>query len=434
MKKTVLTVFLSLILSFSFIIPAFCDDDHSAPEINADYSIVLNLNTDEVIYEKNADKKAYPASTVKLMTALLAFENIDDLDTVIKVRAETVRRITGNSISLSADEELTVRQLLYAMLCNNANDAALVLADYVGGGSVDAFVSMMNDKAAELGCKNTVYKNPTGLHNAEMITTARDVGIIAKEASYNSLLVEMASTPTYTIEKTNKAKERTLYNKNLYVSSTSKYYNKDAKGLNSGNTDQSGYCLVSMSTQNGMPLLCIVLSCDKTKDGTIHSYTDTTELYKWAFSSFGNVTILKAKQVSLEMPVKLSANNDYVLLYPDRDVDMILPLGIKQNEIEKVYNLDCEYLTAPIKKDTAVGTLSLVYEGKVLATVNMMTSSDIERSDILYYLDVIGKAVSTLWFMVSAITFCVLMAIYFIVINIKDKKSKKEVYYKESRF
>lgn len=409
-------------------------DQSSAPEINADAAILVNVNTDEILYEKNSAVPVYPASSVKIMTAILALEHISDLDnTVITASSEAVRSTLGNNIAIKEGEEFTARQLLYALLVGTANDAANVLAMHIGG-SISGFVDMMNSKAIELGAENTTYTNPTGMHDQQMKTTAYDTSLIARYACCNSTLVEIASTQSYVLEKTNKSAQRTLYNKNLFISPTSNYYYKDAKGLNSGNTEQAGYNLITMATEKGIPLLCVVLSCDKDSDGTIHSYIDSKNLYTWAFGSYNYVTVLRARQVSYEMPVKLSAQKDYVLICPSTDIELLLPVNIDVNtDIKKVFSIEKDHLEAPIAMNTVVGEVVLLYNDEIIATAELITAEDISRSDILYYIQVVENATSTTWFKVSAISFSILFAIYLVVSVVRKKKRENDNYIRRRR-
>lgn len=434
MIKRAFTFVLATVIIFTLLSQSvFAIDSKSAPDVNADAAILLNVNTDEIVFEKNSEQKVYPASSVKIMTAIVVFDNITNLDTLVSVPQEAISKYSGNKISIVADEQFTVRDLLYALLNSAANDAADALAYFVGG-SIENFVSMMNAKAKSLGAENTVYTNPTGVHDKNMYTTAYDTALIAKYACCNSTLVEMASSKSYVIKATNKSKQRTLYNKNLIISQNSSYYYKDAKGLNAGYTVQAGYNLISMATEKGIPLLCVVLSCDKTKDGVIHSYKDAISLYKWAFGSYEYIKVLKAKQVNYEMPVKLSVQADYVLLYPDNDIELLMPAGINPDkDIQKVYSLQSEYLEAPVKKDVKVGEILIVYNEEVIAKANLLTASDIERTEMLYYLQIIENATATTWFKVSITTFIVLTAIYIILSLISSKKKKEIVNVKRKK-
>lgn len=432
MKKvnfSVLLLIISIVISSysTFSVSASASD---APEIFADGTVLMNLNNDAVLYEKNSKEKMYPASVAKLLTAIIVYDTVDDLDAEVTVGKEAIKDNIGNNISISEGEIFTVNELLGALLVGGANDAANVLATYIAG-SIEEFAKMMTAKALELGATDTNFINPSGIHHQDMYTTAYDVAMIAKYACTNSKLVETASLESFTIPKTNLSKERVIYNKNLIVSSASAYYYKNAKGLSAGSTQQAGYVCVSMATEKTIPLLCVVLSSEKSSDGVIHSYKDTAALYKWAFGSYEYKTVLKSWDISYEMPVRLSAQADYVLLYPESDIELLLPVGIDVNkDIQKVYNLYSETLDAPIEKNTVVGEISLIYEGEVLATSKLLTTATVTRSNTLYYIDVIDKIISTTWFKSSLASFIILSIAYLslsIFFRNKSFKNKKNL-------
>ena len=427
LKFSSILLVISILLTSYCSFPASANDLKDAPEILAGAAVLFNLNSETMLYEKNSKDKMYPASIAKLMTAIVVYDNVEDLDVTVTVSEELIEKNIGNNISIVAGEIFTVNELLGALLVGGANDAANVLASYVAG-SVDAFSKMMNDKAFELGAEDTNFTNPSGIHDPNMYTTAYDVAMIAKYACLNSKLVETASLESFTITKTNMTKDRVIYNKNLMVSSASTYYYSNAKGLSAGSTNQAGYVSVSMATEKTIPLLCVILSSEKSSDGTIHSYKDATKLYKWAFASYEYKTVLKSWNISYEMPVRLSAQADYVLLYPESDIELLLPVGIDVNkDIKKVYNLYSESLDAPVKKDDVVGEISLVYDGEVLATSKLLTTAAVERSNTLYYIDVIDKIISTTWFKASLASFIVLSMSYLCLsIFLRNKRHKKK--------
>lgn len=430
-KKVNLFVFmlvLSIVLTSYSTFSVSAADVSDAPEILADGAVLMNLDSDTFLYEKNSKEKMYPASIAKLMTAIVVYDTVDDLDEKVTVGEDAIESNIGNNISISAGEVFTVSELLGALLVGGANDAANVLAVHIAG-SIEKFSEMMTTKAAELGATDTNFTNPSGIHHQDMYTTAYDVAMIAKYACLNSKLVETASLESFTIAKTNLSKERVIYNKNLMVSSASAYYYKNSKGLSAGSTQQAGYVSVSMATEKTIPLLCVILSSEKSSDGVIHSYKDASSLYNWAFGSYEYMTVLRSWNISYEMPVRLSAQADYVLLYPEGDIELLLPVGIDVNkDIKKVYNLYSESLDAPVAKDTVVGEISLVYNGEVLATSKLLTTATVTRSNTLYYIDVIDKIISTTWFKSSLASFIILSIAYLsfsIFFRNKSNKNKK---------
>ncbi len=426
-KFSILLFIISILITSYSSFSVSATEVTEAPEILADGAVLVNLNNDDIIYEKNSKDKMYPASIAKLMTAIVVYDEVENLDERVTVPEGVIKNNVGNNISISEGEIFTVNELLGALLVGGANDAANVLATHVAG-SIEDFAALMNAKSTELGAEATNFTNPSGIHHQDMYTTAYDVAMIAKYACLNSKLVETASMESFTISKTNKSKDRVIYNKNLMVSSASNYYDKSAKGLSAGSTQQAGYVSVSMATEKTIPLLCVILSSEKTSDGVIHSYKDASSLYKWAFGSYEYKTVLKSWDISYEMPVRLSAQADYVLLYPESDIELLLPVGIDVNkDIKKIYNLYTDNLDAPVEKNAVVGEISLVYDGEVLASSKLLTTAAVERSNTLYYIDVIDKIISTTWFKASLSSFIILSIAYLCLsVFFRNKRSNKK--------
>ena len=195
--------------------------------ISADIVLLLNLDSNTVIFDKNADKVTAPASLTKITTAILTIENCQDLDAVVTVKQSSIDAIAGTNSStagLLAGEELTVRQLLYCLLVRSANEAAVILADYSGGGSVPAFVQMMNDFAASLGCTYTHFVNPHGLDAEGHYSTSHDLAWSTQHAMELPLFSEIVNTVSYTLPATNKREERNLLSTNWLINPNFKTY------------------------------------------------------------------------------------------------------------------------------------------------------------------------------------------------------------------
>lgn len=398
MKKRIITAILLIVTVLLMLVPTAADDGAeegiaAPPEIkNVGAAAVYNIENDLYIYEHNADKVIFPASTVKLMTAILAVEALgDDLSREIMVSSKHIDGVRGNNIALKRGEMLTVEQLLYALICGCANDAANVLAFEVAG-SIEAFVELMNQKAAELGAVNTHYTNPTGMHDQGMVTTARDTAIIAAYAYKTPYIAEMSSAEKFYIPKTNRAKERTVFNKNHFYSTLTEFiYLWDIpRGLNAGYTAEGGYCLATTATRDG--LTYVVVTMDATRDDEyIYSYTEAADLIKWAFEAYGYENVLATSDMICEIPVKLSSKVDYVTLFPSESVELYLPRGIDiEKDVKLDWSLSRDYFTAPVSEGEIAGEITVSYEGKKLATVDLVTRNSVNRDNILYVLDLIG--------------------------------------------
>lgn len=372
--------------------------------VNVDAAVVYNIENDRYIYDLDADKVIYPASTVKLMTAIVALDLLDgDLEREITVPGGALVGVQGNNIALKRNEVMSARDLLYALLCGNANDAANVLA-FTLAGSIEEFVALMNEKAAEIGAVNTHYTNPTGLHDDEMVTTARDTAIIASVAYRTSPITDMSTVEVYRFAETNKAGERTLYNKNYYFATATEYIYKwnIPRGLNAGYTSEGGYCLATTATRDG--LTYVVITMGATRDERyIYSYTEAAKLIKWALYAYEYKNVLSTSDMICEIPVKLSSKTDYVTLFPSQNVELFLPTGTNvDEEIALEWALTKDYFTAPVSEGEVGGRLTISYNGMNFGTYDLVTRNSVNRDNILYVFDLIVGVTETRPFKVIA--------------------------------
>ena len=264
--KRFISVFLAFVLTVLVVLP-FCAIESNAAfnnslETDADIVLLVSLDNDTVIFDKNADKVSAPASLTKITTAILTIENCEDLDAIVTIKQSTINAISGTNSStagLKVGEEISVRNLLYCMMVKSANEAALALADYIGG-SVSNFVQMMNDFVMDMGCENTHFDNPHGLDSPGQYTTARDLAMITKHALTLPLFEEIVNTVSYKLPATNKSGERNLLSTNWMINPNFKtYYLKYAQGIKTGTTTNAGHCIISKASKDGYNYLAVVM-------------------------------------------------------------------------------------------------------------------------------------------------------------------------------
>ena len=256
------------------------------PQVEAEGATVMDLDTGAFLYSKNAEAKLYPASITKIMTMLVALEHISDsdLDTKVKASESALAPIDSDSsqIWLSVGEKITVRSALYAIMLASANDAANVIAEYVGG-SMDNFVKMMNDKAKELGCVNTHFVNPHGLHNKKHYTCAHDMALIAQAAFQIPLFRKITKTVEYKIPKTKYMKEdRWLVNHQKMLYEDGEFTYKNCEGGKTGFTDEAWNTLVTYAKKDGKTLVCVELRVN----GSWKTFNESAELLDYGFDKF----------------------------------------------------------------------------------------------------------------------------------------------------
>jgi len=377
--------FLSFFLAFLFSITTFSGPisvfaDSKDVSISSPNSVVLDYETGTVLYEKNGNKKIYPASTTKIWTAYLVIKNVKDLDHSIEIDKDL--SVDGSSMYLQKGEIFTVRELLQGLLVHSSNDTAEVLAEYVSG-SKEAFADLMNKEAKAIGAKNTHFNNPHGLPDKEHYTTAYDMALMARQAMSNDLIREIVSTKSLTFEKcdTPTSKRfitRTFFNTNKFLTSTEKIQYKgksvDIKydivdGIKTGYTDDAGRCLLSSAVKNDMRVISAVY-----KDAGTDVYADSRTLIDYAFNNYYNQTIINKADYTKSKRVLFTKEKE--LLYePEFNYKIVLEKGSKASEnYNAKVNLDYDL---PIKKGDKVGTLD-VYNGKTLEkTINLVAKNNL---------------------------------------------------------
>ncbi len=389
------------------------------PETDAGNIFVANITTGDVMFEKDAQMLIFPASTVKIMTAIVAYENIPDLDVLIYASEKAIKKTTGTKLNptrpIKADEGLSARDLLYGLLVTGANDAANVLAEYVGG-TEENFVEMMNAKAKEIGAKNTTFKNPTGLHHPDMTTTAYDMALISNYAYYINDIVKMAGSTNHTIEETNITKHRrSLYNRNRMirrVEGEANYFYKGALGLSAGSTPEGGNCVIAIAEKSGQTYLAVVMNADSTPTENF-AYSDAKTLLNTCFDNFSVQKVAKSGDIHHEIPVSLAANVDHIILHAAKDISALLPNNVDKEKDILLKKLVYSDAVAPISANQIFGELEVVYKGTItLGKTELAAGNSVDRSNLLYFLDALRRFFTSPWFITAFITAIILFTIY----------------------
>ena len=419
--RRALLCFLSLIFTLSGLfavgpLPASAIEEAPA---SADVGVVLLLNLENnlTLYEKEADTNVYPSSSVKIMTGLLACRSLSDrLDEVVTVSAAMVAGVTGRSMHLADGEKLTVKDLLYAAICGGYNDAACVLA-CLSSGSVAAFVEDMNAEAQRLGTLHTRYTNPTGLHDPAMCTTARDIAIIAREAYANDLYMRISSERAYTVPATNVSSERLFSNRNALISDSSQnYYNGYCKGMNAGMTDEGGWCVVTVyEASDGAANLCIILrGLDVASGELIPAYVQTNRLLSWANRNYGYRTVLAAGETLDTVRVGMTGiSKSRADLVPAEDLKIYLPADLDvEGQLEFNVILGGGELTAPVTAGQTVGTVNVSYGGRIVGKAPITVTEDFKRSGFLNALQAFKGYLTGRAFLLTVPIFLVMLLPY----------------------
>jgi serine-type D-Ala-D-Ala carboxypeptidase (penicillin-binding protein 5/6) len=396
-KKRFLSLLLSLVMVLSLCLSnasAMNSEILSSMDVQAKAAMLIDMDTDYVLYEKNADEQSYPASITKMMTAYLVLKAVDEgklsLDQVITAGDTAWQGLDSSSSNqnIKVGEQMTVENLLYCLMVASANEAANILAVAVSG-SIEAFVEEMNSAATELGCTGTHFVNPHGMPDANHYTTARDLCKIAKAAMSNSTFRKIVSTQEYYIEPANMTETRRhFFNTNGLLSNKKYqgYYYEYCIGIKTGSTDAAGYCLISAAEKDGQTLICVVLGCENPTDesGTVQhlQFSESKRLFEWGFKNFTKRTILDTSTPIAEVPVTLSTENDYVTVQPAESISSQLPNDVNISDFQWITDLP-DSVEAPVEAGQVLGTVTVTLDGDSYGTVDLVAVSSVSRSSFL---------------------------------------------------
>lgn len=403
-------------------------------QIQSESAIVINLDSDMIIHEKNADIQQMPGPLVNIMTAVVCLENCDNLDEEITVDESLYSGLYAieypedlRYADIYDGDVLTVSDLLYAMMLTSSVEASMTLASYVGEGSIDTFVNMMNNKAQEIGCTSTKFTNPTGMYDINQYTTARDMAAMTQYALTVPLFETIATAAEYNPSVPNfqnheNHQEWIWKNSNLMMDpSESEYYYMGAKGIKTANLSAAGRNLVTMASRDGNNYLVVLLKSPlKDAEGESHFYhlEDAASIFSWAFDHFSYQVVL-AETVELdEVPVTLAEGKNYVLARPKKEFSMLwydeIDTSLIKTDGDNIV-FDKESFQAPVKKGDRLGEVTLTYSGEELGTVELVAVSDVKRSVSKYNLYAAKMFKKSQWFNKALLISLVLCAIYIII-------------------
>ena len=369
------------IVSFLYKNYSYAVDDDL--KIYSDAVIIIENKTGKTLYEKNSDQKMYPASTTKILTAILTIEkgNLQDKTTVSK-SALAEMKSGYSSAYLVEGEVLTVEELLELLLVHSANDASNVLAEYISG-SIPEFVNLMNNKLQELGCNNTHFVTTNGLHDDNHYSTAKDMSKIARYCMRNSEFRRIVSMPKCHIMSTNKSEERIFKNTNDLIIKTSIYYYPGCIGIKTGYTSQAKNCLISACNKNGLQTIAVVLGSSLTENNRSARYEDSKTLYNYAYSNYSYIDIAKASDVLKTIDVKGGTKETKNLdLKLQDNITALVKNGFQEGIAPEITLND--NILAPISENTVLGKATYTVNGESYTT-NLLASHNVEKDETLIF-------------------------------------------------
>lgn len=399
--------------------------------IQSEAAVLISLDTNTIIHEKNPDEKQMPGPLVNIMTAIIVLEKWEDLNYEITMTDELYSYLYEYEypddlrfIDIENGDVLTISDLLYAMMLTSSIEASVTLANTVGGGDVNAFVAMMNDKAKELGLNSTHFTNPTGLYDENQYTTAHDMAVLSQYALKVPLFETIASTFQYNPSVPNLDRhpnhDTWIWNhSNEMMDPESDSYYPGVKGIKTANLEAYGRNIVAECSKDGNNYLAVLMRSpmtDANENPTYYHIQDAKQLFDWAFNHFSYQVILAQTAELGELPVSLAEGNDYVLARPKVEVSL---LWYDEIDISTINKDDIKWykssLQAPVKKDEPLGEVTLSYAGEELATVELVAVTDVERSLSKYNLYAASRFPKSAWFKKAMMISAILCALYVLV-------------------
>lgn len=342
------------------------------PALASSKALLVERETDTTLYEAGADERAYPASLTKVMTALVVLENAD-LDAEVTVEEGDLEEVTPDSsvAGLKVGETLTVRDLLACLLVPSGNDASYVLARYVGGGNWRAFVDLMNERAAALGCEGTHFVNPCGLHDDDHYTTARDLVRIFEAALEHPEFEEIAGSRSWDLPETSQNPARTLESTDHLLDPESPVYMGDTVvASKTGSTYEGGRCLITLAQRDGRSLVGVVLGApwEADADGVTSNFYDMRSLLEWGFGAWRTGVVAAVGDVVGTAEVSLSSDGDEVDAVATSSIVATVPAGTSLADLTLTPSWDGA-LQAPLDADAPLGEVSVALGERELGTV-----------------------------------------------------------------
>jgi len=407
----ILLIVVLLFSSFLFLNPnKIYGDDQKAShndkiDISAESAVILNYDTGDILWEKNSSSSMYPASTTKILSSIIAIENINDFDQVVEISKNASGR-NHSAFRFRTGDRISLMDLCKASLICSHNNATIALAEYVSG-SVEDFVELMNKKAEEIGAENSFFKNTNGLDDEfpDHRSTARDMAIIASYCMENEIFKEIVNTREDTIIKNDQEIEITNTNNLLDYDSI--------KGVKTGYTNNAGYCIVLYSEKNDLRLITVILNSISLEERN----KDVLKLLNWTYGNLKYVKIIDSHQAAATTTIKdkVELNLD---LYPESDyVELI---NINDDQIEIKQNLYSD-INLPVEKEDILGTIDIFINGQKIKELNMISRESVEDAYVYQELSS-DRELRTRFIIVIILVFYFLAILFIIVRNLFIKK------------
>lgn len=416
--------------------------------VYSESAVLLNLETNSLCYEKNADKKEMPAMLTQILTAVIVLENCSDISgTKVTATEEMLAFIDEyenpndlRTTEIEVDDTLTVEDLLYAMMLTSSVEAANMLAYHFGNGSEDAFVKKMNDKAAELGMESSRFTNATGLYSARQVSTGHDMMKLLQYAMTVPRFEQISCAYSYTPATAAAAGKEEAWSwehSNIMMKSDSDYYCNGVRGVKTGNLEEGGRCIACKASRDGNNYLLVCMNApitDENGDRKFYHLSDALGILEWAFTHLAYQEILSANKELDEVQVNNAKGSDYVIVRPQTGYSC---MWCDTADIASVQQIKgwVTSVDAPVKAGDKLGTVTLKLSGETLAEIDVIAASTVERSFWKYNLAEIpgflhSKHLHNMWIWAIVLSLIYLGLCIFFALRYRYKhRSAREEYY-----
>lgn len=434
--KKLFCALLATLLYLNFICMA--DSGYAPQEPYSAKGIYLySMDSDTVIFEKNAAEPMPPASLTKIMTCILALENTQDLDKDMVRLPQSIQdelylyQRENGAVSLgglASGEELPMRKLLYALMLPSANEAALMIADHIAG-SQEAFAKMMNQRAKELGAKNTNFVTPNGLHDPQHLTTPEDLAKIALHALEMPEFMQIVSTSVYDSGPTNMHDNLKWENTNLMQIPENSYYYQGLSGVKTGTTPEAGRCFISTATRDGFTYLLVVMGAayEDSKGEVLsgnEAFNDTAMLYDWVFGSFKVKNLIQKGKYVTEIPLKLSSEKDAIRLMTASAFSALVYYEEDASKVQLEFDIPGS-VVAPVKRFDKIGTARILLSGKDMGEIDLLAADTVEASRLLIIWEKIREILASFWFKFAAVFLVLSILVYIFVMISQNRRNRR---------
>jgi D-alanyl-D-alanine carboxypeptidase (penicillin-binding protein 5/6) len=368
-------------------------------DISAESAVILNYDTGDILWEKNSSSPMYPASTTKILSSIIAIENINDFDQVVEISKNASGR-NHSAFRFRTGDRISLMDLCKASLICSHNNATIALAEYVSG-SVEDFVELMNKKAEEIGAENSFFKNTNGLDDEfpDHRSTAIDMAIIASYCMENEIFKEIVNTREDTILKNDQEIE---------ITNTNNLLDYDfIKGVKTGYTNNAGYCIVLYSEKNDLRLITVILNSISLEERD----KDALKLLNWTYGNLKYVKIIDSHQAAATTTIKDKAELN-LDLYPESDYVELININDDQIEIKQNSYSD---INLPVEKEDILGTIDIFINGQKIKELNMISRESVE--DAYVYQQLSSDRELRMRFIIVIILVFYFLAIVFIIIR-----------------